>query len=335
MIPKHLRIVFMGTPSFALPSFEAVSNSEEGNVPCEARCPCEVIAVVTQPDRPSGRGMTLTSSPIKNAALAKKIPIFQPERIRKEPDFIKTLSDLAPDIIIVVAFGQILPEAVLRIPRLGCINIHASLLPKYRGAAPIQWALIRGEKTTGVASMQMDVGMDTGAILLQQALSIGDSETAPELSLRLSKIGAEVLLETIKQIKKGQLLPTPQPSSGATLAPLLKKEDGYIQWQASAEEIFNRYRGVFAWPTTTMFHGEERWKIVCLEIGAREGKWGMPGELLKVSERGLDVAAGIGYIIIKRLKLSGGKEISSAEYAARPLPLSKGTVFHKTYFHKT
>ncbi len=308
----------MGTPTFALPSFEAIARSED------------VVAVVTQPDRPSGRGMTLTASPIKIAALQKNIQIYQPQRIRKDTQFIQTISDLAPDIIVVVAFGQILPESVLCIPKLGCINIHASLLPKYRGAAPIQWALIRGEKTTGVASMLMDVGMDTGPILLQQEIAIGDAEKAPELSLRLSHIGAEVLVETIKQI---QLLPRPQPTEGVTMAPLLKKEDGYIQWQDSADEIFNRYRGVFAWPTTTMFHGEERWKIVSLEIGAHEGKWGAPGELLKVSAKGLEVAAGIGYVVITRLKLPGGKEISSAEYAARhtlSLALSIGSVFRLT-----
>ncbi len=318
---KKLKIIFMGTPAFALPSFEAVANLEN------------VIAVVTQPDRPSGRGMTLTPSPIKNAALQKLIPIYQPERIRKDISFIKTLSGLDPDIIVVVAFGQILPESVLSIPPLGCINLHASLLPKYRGAAPIQWALICGEKITGVASMKMDVGMDTGGILLQQEVPIGDSETALELSLRLSQIGAEVLVETIKQIKEEKLLPTPQPEKGVTLAPLLKKEDGTIRWQDSAEEIFNRYRGVFAWPETTMFYGDgrdadcARWKIVSLEIGARDGKWGEPGELLKVSAKGLEVAARIGYIIIMRLKLAGGKEISSAEYAAsNALPI--GRIFH-------
>ncbi|MBI3358536.1 MAG: methionyl-tRNA formyltransferase, partial [Nitrospirae bacterium] len=216
----------------------------------------------------------------------------------------------------VVAFGQILPESVLSIPRLGCINIHASLLPKYRGAAPIQWALIRGEKITGVASMKMDAGMDTGPILLQQEVGIGHSETAPELSLRLSHIGAKVLVETIKQIKTGQLLSTPQPSGSVTFAPLLKKEDGYIRWWESAEEIFNRWRGVFSWPGTTMFNGNIRLKIIALEVGVREGQWGAPGELFKVSEKGLEVAAKIGYIIITRLKLAGGKDISSAEYAA-------------------
>ncbi len=318
---KRVKAVFMGTPAFALPSFEAVANSEE------------VIAVVTQPDRPSGRGMILTPSAVKQAAINRKLPIYQPERIRKDMGFIKTLSDLAPDMIIVVAFGQILPESVLAIPPLGCINLHASLLPRYRGAAPIQWALIRGEKTTGVASMKMDAGMDTGPILLQKEVAIGDAETATELSLRLSHIGAEVLVETIKQLKIDKLLPTPQPVEGVTLAPLLKKEDGAIQWQESAEEIFNRYRGVFAWPGTTMFHAQgrnadcERLKIVSLKIGAREGKWGAPGELLRVSDKGLEVAAGIGYIIIIRLKLSGGKEISSAEYAASH-HLLPGTIFN-------
>ncbi len=305
----------MGTPQFALPSFEAIADSEE------------VIAVVTQPDRPAGRGMALTASPIKNAALKRNIPIYQPERIRKDTAFIKTLSDLHPDMIIVVAFGQILPESVLTIPRLGCINLHASLLPKYRGAAPIQWALIRGEKTTGVASMQMDAGMDTGAILLQQEVVIDAGEMATALSTRLSHSGVNVLVETIKKIKEGSLVPTPQPAEGVTLAPLLKKEDGYIRWGDSATQIFNRYQGVFAWPETTMFHGEERLKIIALKIGSQEGRWGAPGELLKVSDQGLEIAAGIGYIVITRLKFSGGKDIAAECYAAN-VGLPIGTIFH-------
>ncbi len=301
---RRLRVVFMGTPAFALPSFKAMAHHEE------------VIAVVTQPDRPSGRGMTLTPSPIKIAALEKKIPVYQPERIRKDAAFIKTLADLAPDLIIVVAFGQILPEAVLKIPPFGCINVHASLLPKFRGAAPIQWAIIHGEKTTGITIMQMDVGMDTGPMLLQKAVDITPSETAGSLSRRLADIGADLLVETITKGKRGEIKPISQKDSEATPAPLLKKEEGRIRWDASAEAIFNRWRGVFTWPGTTAFYDGEPWKIVSLEIGEKEGRWGAPGQSLKLSERGLEVAAGIGYIIIGRLKRPGGREISPAEYAA-------------------
>ncbi|MEK7702494.1 MAG: methionyl-tRNA formyltransferase [Nitrospirota bacterium] len=299
-----LRVVFMGTPAFAVPSFHAVADS------------ANIVAVVTQPDRPSGRGMALTPSPIKAAALVKSLPIYQPERIRKDPAFIQSISDLAPDLIIVVAFGQILPNAILQIPKYGCINIHASLLPKFRGAAPIQWSLICGEKITGVTSMLMDVGMDTGPILLTQSLSIHDLETADSLSSRLSQIGADLLAQTVGQLKGGGLHPIAQTAEGSTLAPLLKKEDGFIRWNESAEAIFNRWRGVFVWPGTTTFNNQEAWKVTALELGDQEGSWGKPGEMLRVFEQGLDVAAEVGYIRIVRLRLAGGKEISPMEYAA-------------------
>jgi methionyl-tRNA formyltransferase len=300
----RLKVIFMGTPEFAVPSFKAVFQSEQ------------VIAVVTQPDRPKGRGMILQPSPIKEEALKQSLPVYQSERIRQDAALIKTLSDLAPDVIVVVAFGQILPETVLNIPALGCINVHASLLPQYRGAAPIQWALIRGEKETGVTTMMMDKGMDTGPILLQQSLEIQPSETADRLALRLSQQGASLLVLTLKQIKAGLLTLIPQKEASATMARLLKKEDGFICWQDTAEAIFNQWRGVFVWPATTLFYGQESWKIISMEIGEREGTWGKPGEILKVSERGIEIATGIGYIVVSRFKLTGGRALSPKEYAA-------------------
>ncbi len=310
----RLKLIFMGTPEFAVPSFKAVFQSEE------------VIAVVTQPDRPKGRGMTLQPSPIKEEALRQSLPVYQSERIRQDAALIKTLSDLAPDMIVVVAFGQILPETVLNIPRLGCVNVHASLLPHYRGAAPIQWALIDGKEKTGVTTMMMDKGMDTGPMLLQRSLEIQPEETDIMLSLRLADCGAELLVETMEQIKKGILTPIPQKENEATSIRLLKKEDGLIRWEDSSEAIFNRWRGVFSWPGTTAYYGEEPWKILAMEIGEREGTWGRAGEVLNISKRGVEVATGIGYIVISQLKLAGGRAISPKEYAAGH-PLEKGSFF--------
>ena len=300
---SKLKVVFMGTPLFALPSLKAILHSEE------------VLAVVTQPDRPQGRGMVITASPIKEEALQHSLPVYQPTRIRQEAALIKTLADIAPDVIIVVAFGQILPASVLKIPRLGCINVHASLLPKYRGASPIQYALICGEEKTGVTTMLMDEGMDTGPILLQQTIGIEPSETAEALASRLSTIGASLLIETLAQLKTNQVFPTQQDRS-VLPTPLLNKEDGVIRWQESASAIFNRWRGVFVWPGTTTSYGKELWKIVSMEIGEPNGHWGTPGELLSVLEKGLAVASGIGYIIITRFKPASGKALSPKEYLA-------------------
>jgi len=308
--PSHLlsplRVVFMGTPLFALPSFQSILRSEH------------VVGVVTQPDRPQGRGMVMTASPIKEEARKHSLPVYQPVRIRQDVALIKTLADLAPDIIIVVAFGQILPASVLKIPRLGCMNVHASLLPKYRGASPIQYALICGEEKTGVTTMLMDEGMDTGPILLQQTAEILPSETAKALAERLSTMGAALLMETLAQFKINQLVPIQQDSLGVlpAAAPLLNKEDGVIRWQESASAIFNRWRGVFVWPGTTTSYGNALWKIVSMEIGDPNGHWGAHGELLSVSEKGLAVASGIGYIIITRFKLASGKSLSPKEYIA-------------------
>jgi methionyl-tRNA formyltransferase len=302
---SRFRIVFMGTPAFAVPSFEAISQSEE------------LIAVVTPPDRPSGRGMTLTPPPIKVAALKQSLPVYQTDRLRKDALLIKTLSDLAPDFIIVVAFGQILPASVLTIPRLGCINVHASLLPKFRGASPIQSAIIAGEKKTGVTTMLMDEGLDTGAILLQQSTPIDPHETAETVSVQLSHLGARLLTETVTRFKTSPpIRPIPQKGEEATITTLLKKEDGFIRWQESAEAIFNRWRGVFPWPGTTAVYREESWKITSLKIGASGERWGEPGETLALSDKGLEVAAGIGYIVVEKIRLPGGRDMSPWEYMA-------------------
>jgi methionyl-tRNA formyltransferase len=231
-----LKILFYGTPDFALPAFHAVRDAHE------------IVTVVTQPDRPAHRGQKLTPPPVKLAAQAAGIPVVQPPRLR-DPGWPERLRALAADVAVVVAFGQILPQAVLDAPARGSINIHASLLPKYRGAAPIQWAIIRGETTTGITTFQMDAGMDTGPMLLQREIAIGAEETAGELSARLAPLGAGVILDTLARLDS--LRATAQPE-GATLAPRLKKTDGALDWARPARELVNLVRGCNPWPGATL-----------------------------------------------------------------------------------
>lgn len=294
----------MGTPDFALPSFQAMAASEE------------VIAVVTQPDRPKGRKGVFTPPPIKTAARAMGIPVFQPERLKKSEALIEQLKAFKPDLIVVVAFGQILPESVLNIPKAGCINVHASLLPKYRGAAPIQWAIIRGETETGVTTMKMDVGMDTGPILLKRVLKIAPDETAESLSPKLAGLGAGLLLETLSELKADRLIAKPQDDTQATLAPLLKKEEGWVRWEEDPADIYNRWRGLYPWPGAATCYKQARWKITAMAVGDEQGRAGQPGELLALSQEGLEVAAREGYILIKGLQPEGKREMTPLEYAA-------------------
>jgi methionyl-tRNA formyltransferase len=218
-----LKIVFMGTPRVAIPSLEGLVKSGE-----------TILAVVTQPDRPVGRKQILTPPPVKDAAQKHQLTVLQPEKA-KDPAFIESIRALHPDVIVVIAYGQLLRPALLEIPRLGCVNIHASLLPKYRGAAPAQWAIINGEKETGVTAMLMDAGLDTGPILIQAVIPIAPDETSATLLDKMSLLGAKVLLETLEGLKNGTLKSVPQDSREATMAPILKKEDGLIRWTDSAE----------------------------------------------------------------------------------------------------
>jgi methionyl-tRNA formyltransferase len=228
-----MRVLFYGTPAFALPTLRALLARHR------------VVAVVTQPDRPAGRGQRVEGSPVKAVALEQGIPVLQPDRLR-DPGWPDRLAEHAPEVAVVVAFGQILPETVLRVPPRGSINVHASLLPRYRGAAPIAWAIVRGERETGVTTFQMDAGMDTGPILLQRATGIGPEETAGELGARLATLGAEVLLETLDRLDT--LAPEPQDAGAATLAPRLRKEDGLLDWTQSAASLVARVRGLNPWP---------------------------------------------------------------------------------------
>ena len=228
-----MKIVFMGTPDFAKESLEAVYNAKQ-----------EVLAVVTNPDRPKGRGMKLVASPVKEFAIERDLKIYQPEKVKKNEEFISQIKDMNPDVICVVAYGKILPKEILDIPKLGCINVHGSLLPKYRGAAPIQWAVLNGDKKTGITTMYMDIGMDTGDMILKQEVEIGENETTGELWDRLSKIGGELLVETLKQIENGTA-PREKQGEDFSVAPMLNKEMAKIDWEnKTAQEIKNLVRGL-------------------------------------------------------------------------------------------
>jgi methionyl-tRNA formyltransferase len=232
-----MKVVFCGTPQFAVPTLKFLLTHDE----------FEIAAVITQPDRRSGRGMKLTASPVKEAAVAAGVPVYQPEKIRA-PEMQATLEAIAPDCIVIIAYGQIIPARLLPIAQYGWINLHASLLPKYRGAAPINWAIVNGETVTGITTMRIDAGMDTGEMLLQHEMPIGANETAPELAARMSEAGAPLMLETLRGIAAGTLSGRAQDSTAATYAPMMKKEDGRIDWSLRAGEIYNRMRGFAPWP---------------------------------------------------------------------------------------
>jgi methionyl-tRNA formyltransferase len=240
-----MRVVFLGTPEFAVPSLRSLAAHQQ------------VVAVYTQPDRPKGRGNQISESPVKLAAKELGIKVVQPERIRHAENLAK-LKAWDAELMVVVGYGQIIPQSIIDLPRFGILNVHASLLPKYRGAAPIQWAIANGEKESGVTIMQIDAGLDTGDMLLKKRVAIGDEETAPELSARLASLGAELLLEAIDQIAAGTVIREAQRNEDATLAPILKREDGLVDWRRRAEEIYHRWRGFNPWPGAyTFFRGQQ------------------------------------------------------------------------------
>ncbi len=302
MNPPPWRIVFMGTPAFAVPSLEDLIHY--GGV--------EVATVVTQPDRPRGRGLAVAPPPVKVLAEQAKIPILQPEKIRTEK-FLGEMRKSAPEVIIVVAYGNILPPELLAIPPRGAINVHASLLPNYRGAAPIQWALIKGEEKTGVTIMQLDAGMDTGPILLVEETEIGLEDTTGILHDRLASLGAKALIRTIDGLQKGTIIPRPQPNTGVSYAPMLKKEDGRIDWQQPAREIFDLIRGLDPWPGSYSFWRGKLCHLYKPRIiaGAKEE---MPGEIIRADDSGLLVAAGRDYILITEIKIEGGRRMAVADF---------------------
>ena len=293
----------MGTPDFAVPSLEALLKSED-----------QVVGVVTQPDRPKGRGQEVLPSSVKVVCQREGIPVLQPLKM-KAPEFLEALQKWNPDIIAVAAFGRILPPAILTLPPRGCINVHGSLLPKYRGAGPVQWAIIRGERETGITTMLMDEGMDTGAMLLQESVVIQPDDTAGTLAPRLAEVGGRLLVETLRQLKAGTLTPHPQAHSLATLAPLLKKEDGLIDWTLPARDIVNRVRGLSPWPGAYTYMNGERW-ILWRVATSEDSQSQIPGTVTKVTKDGIDVAAGSGTLHILEIQPSNGRRMTMVQYLA-------------------
>ncbi|WP_447600033.1 methionyl-tRNA formyltransferase [Nitrospira sp. Nam80] len=298
-----MRIIFMGTPAFAVPSLEALLKSED-----------QVVGVVTQPDRPKGRGQEVTLSPIKLVCQRENIPVLQPAKM-KDPAFLDALRAWQADFIAVAAFGRILPSVILTMPPRGCINVHGSLLPKFRGAGPIQWAILTGETETGITTMLMDEGMDTGAVLLQERMRILLDDTAGSLSTRLADVGGRLLVETIARLKAGTLVPVAQDHTQATLAPLLKKEDGVIDWTTSAVEIERRIRGLSPWPGAFTFAGEERWTI--WRAAVTDSVPGIrPGHVISAGKEGISVATGQGALLITELQPANSRRMATAQYLA-------------------
>ncbi len=297
---KRLRTVFMGTPEFAVPCLARLSEISE------------VLGVVTQPDKKRGRGQKLTPSPVKVFAESHGLPVYQPQKVREE-EFVTELTRLAPELIVVVAFGQILPQRILDIPPLGCINVHASLLPRYRGAAPMQRCLMAGEAVTGVTTMFMDAGLDTGDMLLREEVAIDADMTLEMLHDKLSDIGAELLVKTIEALMDGTLTRTKQDDGSSCYAAMLTKETGKIDWTKSAVELHNLVRALDSWPGAYAQLEGKTYKIWHTRVldGASDGA---PGEVLRRTEQGLAVAAGTGAIEILELQAPGKKRMAVVDY---------------------
>jgi methionyl-tRNA formyltransferase len=304
-----LRIVFCGTPEFAVPSLRRLADRPEFSIE----------AVISQPDRPRGRGGAVTASPVKETALELGLHVYQPESIKSESsqDF---LTRIAPDAVVIIAYGQIIPARLLQIARLGWLNVHGSLLPKYRGAAPVHWAIANGETITGLTTMQINAGMDTGPTLLRNEVTIGPDETSPELAARLSLIGAGLITETLVQSDRGEISPVPQDEAGVSYAPILKKEDGRIQWQQSAQQIYNRMRGFTPWPGSySAFRGQihHLWgrpgAIPATEPPATTPK--EPGQII-VSGKEVFVACGSEtFLRLESIQAEGRKKTNAREFA--------------------
>jgi methionyl-tRNA formyltransferase len=296
-----MKIVFMGTPEFAVPSLERLIDE------------FEVEAVLTQPDKPKGRGKKVAMSEVKEAALNQGLTVYQPVNLRKDEVLIKVLKDMKPDFIVVVAYGQILSKEVLDIPKYGCINLHASLLPKYRGAAPINWAIIRGEKMSGNTTMLMDVGLDTGDILLKSEVPITDSMTAGELHDILKEDGAELLVETLRKLAEGKIVRQRQENWDGFYASMLNKEMAAIDWTRSNNEIHNLVRGLNPWPIAYTHYKDSVMKIYSSVVLGSEPT-SKAGTISDVSKEGIRVSCGQGEIMIKKVQFPGGKPLDVSEY---------------------
>ncbi len=296
-----MKLVFCGTPRFAVDSLQHV-----------VRAGHDVQLVVTQPDRPKGRGMGLAISPVKEAALSLEIPVIQPEKIKNNDEFRRQLTQIAPEAIIVVGYGRIIPQWMIDLPPLGNINVHASLLPKYRGAAPIQWAIAMGEHVTGVTTMKIDAGLDTGDMLLQAEMPIAADDNAETLAPRLAELGAELLVETLARAEAGLIMPVPQNNAEHTLAPILKKEDGHIDFHRSAGEIVNRMRGFQPWPGAfTQFRG----KAFVVRAARAIDDVPLPPAELRASGDRLLAGAGNGTALeLNEIQIEGKKRMSARDF---------------------
>ncbi|CEQ24249.1 methionyl-tRNA formyltransferase [[Clostridium] sordellii] len=296
-----MKIVFMGTPEFAVPCLQKII--DEGH---------EVLAVVTQPDKPKGRGKKLAMPPVKELALKYDIDVYQPVKAREE-SFVEKLKEINPELIVVVAFGQILPKSILDIPKFGCINVHASLLPKYRGAAPLNWVIINGEEKTGVTTMYMDVGLDTGDMILKSEIPLDDEITAGELHDKMMVQGAEVLKDTIDLISKGEAPREKQNDEETCYSPIMDKSLGNIDWSKSATDIHNLIRGVNPWPSAYTTYDKQTmkiWKTKVLDKSSEK----TPGTILNVDKNGVEVSTGDKVLQISEIQMSGKKRMIVSEY---------------------
>jgi len=310
-------LIFMGTPPLAATVLEALLAEPAWNI----------SAVVTQPDQPKGRDLKLQPSAVKELALRKNLPVLQPQRAREE-SFIEQVRALAPDLIVVAAYGQILPQALLDVPRHGCLNVHTSLLPKYRGAAPIQWAILNGDAETGVTIMKMDAGLDTGAIVTEARTAIAAEDNAQTLHDRLGQLGGALLVRTIPDFVTGKIIPQPQPAEGSSYARKIKKEDGRLDWSQPARVLWNRVRGLTPWPGTFSFLQTDGLPLL-LKIWRAEmvaDAQGTPGEILSANRDGLTVACGEGALRLLELQREGGKRLGAAQFLAGH-PLRAGVCF--------
>jgi methionyl-tRNA formyltransferase len=312
MVP--LRVIFFGTAELACPSLKALS----------AEASCQVTAVVTQPDRPSGRQLKLQPSPVKKAATELNLPVLQPERARR-PEFVAELAQHAPDLIVVAAYGQILPPSILELPRFGCINVHTSLLPKYRGAAPIQWAILDDQAQTGVTLMKMDAGLDTGDILTQQATPIEPADNAQTLHDRLAQLGAQLLIRTIPDYVAGNVLAVPQDNSKASYARKITKDDGRLDWTQPARVLWNRVRGLAPWPGAWTLlpsaASQPLLKVWQVEPLLQPGR--TPGEIVTADKTGIVVTCGEGALRIVELQRESGRRVTAQQFLAG-CPLTPG-----------
>lgn len=296
-----MRIIFMGTPDFAVPSLEALLTKHE------------VVLVVTQPDKPKGRGKKMVPTPVKACALEHGIPVLQPEKV-KEPEFVEQLRSYEPDLIAVTAFGQILSEPILEMPKYGCINVHGSLLPKYRGAAPMQWSIIDGENVTGITTMYMAKGLDSGDMLLKAEVEITDEDTFATIHDKMAVTGANLLLDTLDQLEAGTLERIPQDHDAATYAPMITKETGHIDWSKNRQDIINLIRGLNPVPAAYTIYEEEVLKIFGAVISDVQADDAANGEIVAVVKKGFVVKCGDGCLLITEVQARGGKRMMTDAY---------------------